>query len=277
MVTPSPARKPSQPYRTGVPQVWSGDLIEASHEEALYAYGEYVMYTLMWRPADYEAGLVEHCTTCWDVTQQSRQAEAFAQPTKSKCPDCYGTTFEGGFRAQIIRPTLMADRNSEVDEDRQGVVVTDTISVETTSDFTLHKGDYLFRFDNARYQVEEKNEAIVRTGFSPPYSPDSFAGNTVAHLEDETSVAYLIPPIDPEVISALLSAQGSQTVPDLDAYSTVRPNGYLLDGDPAPAQQGPAYGDILTGHGPPPSTLVVPEGTKYLDLDSGDLYASSGA
>lgn len=269
-------RKASQPYRTKVPQDWEGNFIENAHEEALYAYGEYCLFTLMWHIEDYDAGLVGHCQTCYNTTS-SRQAEAFNQPTQRRCPDCFGTTFEGGFRAQIIRPALLTDRDQEIDETQQGVVATDTITLETTSDFTFHLGDYIFRFDNTRFQAEEKNEAIVRTGFSPPWAPNSFAGATTAHLEMATAVAYLIPPTDPNVLAALLGTRGGQTVPDLDAYTTLRPNGYLVaPGDSPAPMTGPSYGDILTGHGAPPASLLMPAGTDYLDLDTGDLYQSGG-
>lgn len=225
-------RKDSQPIRTGPGQPWASDLVESSHAEALYAFGEYVIFTLMWRPKDFEMGLVGRCQTCF-VGTASRQAAAFQQPTKRECPDCYGTTYEGGFRAQIIRPALLADRNQEVSEENRGVVVTDTIQMETTSDFRLHKGDYVFRGDNTRFQTEEKNEAVVRTGFGAPLTSDSSAGTTTAHREETTSVAFLIPPLNPTpVLAGLTPALGTAPLAaDLDQYSTIRPHGYLIDPD----------------------------------------------
>lgn len=269
-------RKDSQPIRTGPGQPWASDLVESSHAEALYAFGEYVIFTLMWRPKDFEMGLVGRCQTCF-VGAASRQAAAFQQPTKRECPDCYGTTYEGGFRAQIIRPAILADRNQEVSEENRGVVVTDTIQMETTSDFRLHKGDYVFRGDNTRFQTEEKNEAVVRTGFGAPLTSDSSAGTTTAHREETTSVAFLIPPVNPQVLLALIGVRGGPVVPDLDAYSTIRPNGYLLPEEPLLPTEPPMVGQhVLTGHGPPPTDLTAPDGVDYIDLDTGKVYRAGG-
>lgn len=221
-----PSRKPGQPYDAHVHQDWASNVLEAQHEEALYAYGELALFTMMWRPADFEAGLVGRCTVCFGGAT-SRQAAAFQQPAQRECPSCYGTTYEGGFRAQIIRPALMADRNSEVTDQARGVVVTDTIAFETTADFTLHKGDYVFRFDNSRFQVEEKSEAVVRPGFGPPLSPDSFAGASTAHKEETTSVAYRILPTDPMTLATMLSYRGPLRVGDLSVNDVIRTRGYI--------------------------------------------------
>lgn len=221
-----PSRKEDQPYRANTDMQWAGNLVQAQHEEALYAFGELAIFTMMWRPIDFENGLVGHCTVCYDGPS-ARQAAAFKQPTRKECPDCFGTTYEGGYRAQIIRPTIIADRTAEMTDVPRGTVTIDTLSFETTSDFVLHKGDYLFRFDNTRFQCEEKAEAVIRDGFGPPVSDESFAGPSTAHLEDQTSVAYLIPPLDPVAIQTVLGIPGPFTVAQMEAMDTLSPNGYL--------------------------------------------------
>lgn len=278
MTQASADRKPSQPFRPAPAMPWASRHVAHAQTEALYAVGELVLFTLMWRPVDFEAGLVGHCTTCFDGAE-SRQARAFKQPTKRECPDCYGTTYEGGFRAQIIRPALMADRNAETTDAPRGVVTIDTISFETTPDFTLHKGDYLFRFDNTRFQCEERRESIVRTGFVSPMHADSFAALSTAHLEDNTSVAFRIPPTDLPLIQDVLVTRGGEVLPDLDAFSLVRPGGYLLDGVPVPAtgtglrRWSPG---MWTGHGPPPEGDWAQPEDEYLDLDTGTVYRMGG-
>lgn len=222
-----PARKESQPYRAEAYQPWATAQVDKSHEEALYGYGELCLYTLMWRPQDHEDGLVQRCSTCWGGAR-SRQAEAFRQPTTRECPDCFGTTFDGGFRAQIVRPTLFADRNHEISEEARGYITSDTLQVETTGDFTMNKGDFLFRFDNDRYQMEQKREVILRAGFAPPVNTESFGGTTTAHLEDETSVAFKIPPTNPADVLALLGKTGPFVVADIVAGDVIAPNGYLI-------------------------------------------------
>lgn len=260
-------RKVSQPFRPAPAMSWTSRHTSHFQSEALYAVGELALFTLMWRPIDFERGLVTRCSTCFEGPE-ARQAAAFQQPTKKKCPDCYGTTYEGGFRAQIVRPTIMADRNAETTDVHRGVVTIDSLAFETTPDFTLHKGDYLFRFDNTRFQCEEKKEAIIRTGFASPQSQESFSGLSTAHLEDPTSVAFAIPPLDPTLLRNVLSTLGGQVMPDLDTFSLVRPNGYLMEGVPV-LTSGTGLGNIATGYGPPGSEVVAP---YYLDLDTGILY-----
>lgn len=228
MVQAHPSRKDGQPFRTTPLMDWASEQIQASHDEALYSFGELAMFTLMWRVKDHERGLVERCTTCFDGPG-SRAAAVFNQPTVNECPDCFGTTFEGGFRAQVIRPTILDDRDDEITDQARGVVRMDTLNFETTTDFTLHKGDYIFRFDNTRFQTEEKDEAIVRAGFGPPLESDSFSGSASGHLEEKTSVAYRIPPTDPQVLATVLGIPGSFTVSQINALDMVRPNGYLID------------------------------------------------
>lgn len=218
------ARKFSQPMLAQRPQNWASRLLGSSHEEALFAYGEYGIFTLMWRPEDYANGLVDHCPVCFEGTK-GRQAAAWQQPTKRECPNCFGTTFEGGYRAQIVRPMLMSDRQTVVADMREGTTETDTMQFETTSDFTFTLGDYVIRADNTRYQCDTKPEIVVRTGFDDPQSHESLNSAATAHLEAKTSVAYLIPPTDP---SPLLDIEGPFTVSDVETLNlTIRPGGYL--------------------------------------------------
>lgn len=222
------SRKPTQPYREAGVQDWANNLLLASHEEALYAFGEYVLFTMLWRAQDYQDGLVDLCTEC----AVSRQALAFNQPERKKCDICYGTTFanpgEGGFRAQIIRPVLWGDSKQELGEEKQGQVYTDTINIETTSDFILRKGDFAFRGDGLRYQVEEKDHAVLRTGFDLAPDKDSFQGSATVHLEEQTAVCYIVPPTDAADLVTLLDVASGKPVWDLPAADTISTNGYLL-------------------------------------------------
>ena len=208
-----------QPFVVGGQQQWANDWVVAQHVEALWLYGENCVFTMLWRPQDEQAGRVGRCTHCYT---NDRAAKAFKQPPSKKgCEFCYGTTFEGGIRAQIIRPAIFADRNSEMSDVQQGTVTTDSLQVETTPDFTFHRGDYIFRGDGTRYQAEELGEGVLRTGFGLPLSANSFRGSIpIARLEDLTSVAYTIPPDGPNLIALLDGAlnsvdlTGSGTIPD---------------------------------------------------------------
>lgn len=227
MALGSEARDPQQPFFGYPTQQWGGALIENSHTEALYAYGEFALFTLMWRVEDFEAGLVGRCPTCY---LGDRGAAVFQQSPLIKCPDCYGTTFEGGFRAQIIRPAIIVHSSPTDDATIRGDLNIDNINMETSTDFVMHHGDYVFREDGDRYQTSEKQEDSVHDGFSVMDSQSPYVANIAeAKLEDPTSVAYTIP---------VEVGGGSATLHDLldrsnfgvhtaTAADVLRPNGYL--------------------------------------------------
>jgi hypothetical protein len=199
------------------PEAWAEDEVRQQHLEALFAFGEWACFALMWRPADEAAGLVERCSTCY--VGEGRAARAFRQGAQEKCPNCYGTTFEGGYRARVIRPAIFTDRVADSQDAPRGTLVTDQVTVETTIDFTFHRGDYVFRASGERYQGDEKNAVVVRSGFDNPDQAIAVAGSiSQARLEDKASVAYLIPPT-PEVLATVLRRPVSEHLPaDLSAY-----------------------------------------------------------
>lgn len=214
------------PFHLTKQQGWAEDQARQHHEEALYAYGEYAMYFLMWHILDFERGLVGKCTEC--VLGAGRAAEAYGQGDKRKCPVCFGTTFEGGYRARLIRPSLFTDMNPDTtDEAPRGGVTADSVTIETTSDFTMHHGDYVVRYGNRRYQTEEKAIVVVRSGFDFPGAERSIAGAiSSARLEDEkASVAYIIPPTDTDEINLILRGPDVTTAhlpPEMAAYEDIR-------------------------------------------------------
>ena len=184
--------------------------LSESHNEVLYQYGEYVVLVMLWHVRDFEAGLVERCHTCSNpgdaTSMEDRIAKAYGyQSDIANCPDCFGTSYEGGYRARVIRPAIVSDTNTETSQARRGEITTDTIALETTSDIYLRTGDYIFRADNSRYRTAEMSTLVLRTGFDVPEQQESIGGVIPqAKLEDPTSVAYLIPPA-PADINALLN------------------------------------------------------------------------
>src|SRR2546430_9574388 len=102
---------------------WAHNQIRDSHLQALSQMGEYSMFTLMWWAKDYAAGLVALCPTCTLSNEMlGRISKAYEQPTREKCPDCYGTHFAGGIRAPIVRPALWTDSNTDTERTRPGEV-----------------------------------------------------------------------------------------------------------------------------------------------------------
>lgn len=165
------------------------------HDQALFTIGEYAVFALLWHEQDFTAGRVGRCPTCY--LAEGVVASAYAQPSQNRCPDCYGTSFEGGLRALIYRPALF----TEVDEDEQkaqrGIVRPAALNVESTHDFRVLHGDYVFRADGRRFMLRTPERTTLRTGFGTPFQSTSSIGYAMARaaLEDpKASVAYDIPP-----------------------------------------------------------------------------------
>lgn len=185
-------------YHARDPQTWAVDQVRQRHNEALLTWGEYCVFVLLWRAEDYDSGLVGRCPICWgrDATE-GRMAEAFKQPVRKDCIECLGTTFEGGFKAKIVRPALW-NLSAEADRDAQrGQVSTRTGQVESTEDFRLRVGDFIIRADNSRWQVQNFSPFYLSTGFQTTTRQRNIIGFNMGQVteEDPSSVAFLIPPI----------------------------------------------------------------------------------
>jgi hypothetical protein len=209
-----------QPYYLRQRQEWAVQQEHLRHNEAIYHVGEWTMFVLMWHLEDFEAGRVQRCTACY--TSYGRIAEAYQQPAKNKCPDCFGTTFEGGYRARIVRPSIFTDTDEDEKLDRRGIVSPDDVQIETTSDFRIRSGDYAFRGNGTRWQLRVPERITLRTGFGmPTQGMDAIGYNSArAQQENETSVAFLIPPTPAEV-AAILNVQ-SFFPKDFSTYEDIR-------------------------------------------------------
>jgi hypothetical protein len=201
-------------------QPWAVVQENQRHDQAMFTLGEYAMFTLMWHVLDFEAGLVGRCLSCY--VSQGKIAEVYKQPSKNKCLDCFGTTFEGGFKAQIIRPALFSDTNEEEAVDRRGVVHAQAASIESTSDFRIRKGDYCFRGDGTRWWLRGAQTVRLRSGFGYPSQAAEGLNINIsqANLEDDEAVSYLIPPDDATLRSLLVL--GSREPYDFSTYETIR-------------------------------------------------------
>jgi hypothetical protein len=193
------------------------------HDQALWTHGELCMFALMWTIFDFEAGLVGRCPTCF--LAYGRTAEAYGQPAKQNCPDCYSTTFEGGYKAKIVRPAIWTHTAEDaVVTDRHGQSLSNTQSVQSTADFKPATDDYVFRADGSRWQIRDVGGAVLQTGFEFSSSTSQAVGFAMGRVvrEDESSVAYLIPP-DPVTLRAILSTPvGTRYPPDTSAVDEIR-------------------------------------------------------
>lgn len=210
----------AQPYYVRDVQPWAVVQENQRHDQAMWTLGEHAVFVLMWHVLDFEAGLVQRCTRCYIA--YGKIAEVYKQTAKRDCPDCYGTTFEGGFKAKIVRPALFSDANEEESTDRRGVTHSEAASVESTSDFRIRKGDYCFRADGTRWWLRGAQVTRLRSGFGYPSQANTGLNVNVsqANLEDDSSVAYQIPPTESD-LTALLG-QGSRVPFDFSTFEVIR-------------------------------------------------------
>jgi hypothetical protein len=205
------------PYYTREHQGWAVEQERYRHNGPLYTLGEWVIFVLLWKEIDHRRGLVERCARCFrsghDISD--RVSAVYKQPTQQKCPDCLGTTFEGGFRARIVRPAIL----SEVDESerlqKRGETHPANHTVNTTVDFRARNGDFLIRADNSRWQLDVPRRTTLRSGLEHPAQGETglnYSGMT-AKYEEEGQIVYQVPPTDPADVAAVLHQPMSQSAP----------------------------------------------------------------
>lgn len=213
---------PVQPYHLPDPHRYAVEQERKRHNDALYRFGEWAMFVLLWRIRDHRDGLVGRCPTCY--LGAGEVAEAYGQSTNRNCPDCFGTTFEGGYKARIVRPSIWEDTGEAHVEGRRGEVVTDTAtSIEAPADFLLRTGDYIFRADGTRWQMATMSKTDLAVGFETRGDRRSAIAFNFgrANLEDPSSVAYLIPP-DEATLTATLDVPMSRFPLDFTAVEVIR-------------------------------------------------------
>jgi hypothetical protein len=215
----------TQPYWLREPQNWAVEQERMRHAQAIFALGEWAMFFLMWQVLDYEAGLVGRCTVCYPSGNALAKASAdvYNQPTRNKCPSCFGTTFEGGYRARIIRPVIFGDTDEDERVNKRGTTHPDDVAVETTWDFRVFAGDFVVRPDNSRWQLSAPTRVTLRSGFEyPDQKRTSLTYNNIrAMYEEPTTVAYTLPPTDRAAIGPILNTPVHYPT-DFSAHEVIR-------------------------------------------------------
>jgi hypothetical protein len=208
------------PYYIRDTQPWAIEQERRRHNQALWYVGETTMFALMWHIEDFNNGLVGRCRSCY--TSQGAITEVYGQSDENKCRDCFGTTFDGGFKALIIRPAIFSDTDEGETFHSRGVVHPNDLAIESTPDFRVRNGDYCFRQTGERYYLRVPERITLRTGYSLPTQQDHAIGYNHANaaVEDPTAVAYLIPPPQDEVNSILRRA--SRIPRDWSSYEVIR-------------------------------------------------------
>lgn len=204
------------------PQDWAMAFVRNNHRQALAAFGEYNFYVLKWRIEDHVAGRVDRCHRCF--VAHGAIAEAFGQTSDTKCPACFGTTFDGGYRAKIVRETIWDFTEADETPSKRGVVTRQSASIQTTGDFRVTHGDWVVRADGSRWEIKGLGRTLVRTGFEHPTREGNMMGLSFpsVSLEDETMPCYLVPLGSNAEIAETLNPVKPRWAVDFAAHEDIR-------------------------------------------------------
>lgn len=240
-----------KPYYVRETQPWAVEQERRRHNQALWYLGENAMFCLMWHLDDFVAGLVRRCPTCYE--SQGAVADVYGQSDEYKCLDCFGTTFEGGFKAIIVRPAIFTDSDEGEKKGARGVVEPQNLAIESTPDFRIRTGDFCFRIDGDRFFLRAPERVTLRTGFSHPFQQGSAIGYNHANaaLEDQSSQVYLIPPASDETSQIL--AHVARIPRDYGSFEIIRAPLIPIEGSFTPSLEwiAPAGGGMTGPPGPP--------------------------
>jgi hypothetical protein len=210
ILLPLPVVPAARPLRT-----WQRDVQKFAitqererHVQALWQYGELSVFALLWAAVDEQTGFAQPCTRCnvaaGSVSPEQQISAAYGQGSQFRCPVCYGSQLVAtatvkqfpGLRALLVRPALVSDIDKAQEFTPRGVVNQGAVNAESTPDFRVRNGDYMFRVGNFRYRLRTPRRTTLRTGFASPWQQTAaIAYNQMnAAIEDPTSVAYIIPP-----------------------------------------------------------------------------------
>jgi len=179
------------------------------HDETLQWFGEECIVRLLWRAEDAAAGLVTYCQTCQDsfnptnpdAMTQARMSRAYRQTGNSYCPDCYGTTFTGGFQPVAYHLYMLAADTEDIRKSLStGQFWQERPQVQFSWYPTLRQGDLVFRVTSwngntptstgARFQVSAVDPKTVRTG--PVNSaPIPYRTNVQPHASNPITVGQM--------------------------------------------------------------------------------------
>ena len=295
---PLPPRRPQPAWQRDV-QHFAIAQERQRHAQALWQYGELVMFALLWTPAELDLGLAQRCTRCYvpataipvyppqpdyGPAAEAQISAAYGQGNQYRCPLCYGTQLIAaapaqmpGVRALLVRPAILTDTDQNQQRTAKGVVKTGSVSVQVTPDFRVNTLDYCFRSDGRRYQLRVPARTTLRTGFAGPWQQTSAIDYNLssATLEDpKASVAYIIPPPAAEVAQVL----GTYTRIPADYAWIEQINGPLIPGETPPPAASGSYQAPVTFPLPAPSSSFQAPPPEGMEDQLGDLLEDqSGA
>ena len=226
---PPPSSAPSRQRGFHLPghQPYARDHERRSHTEAIFAFGEYAMFVLLWNIEDLNAGRVTRCSRCQSLAGETDEAsemifETFKATAEDFCPNCLGTTFEGGWKAKIVRPSLWDYQEEVWSKTARGLVQNLSGSVQTTSDFLLRDGDVILRADGTRWRTKAGQPSRIHEGFGLPPRADSNLGYTYAQVNRDEDTTLKIEPTTRTELTSILSALGQHWPTDTSGVDQIR-------------------------------------------------------
>jgi len=184
------------------------------HDEALQWYGEQCIVRQLWRFEDQVNGLVGYCLTCQDspnptmpsIAIQNRVSNVYKQTGNSYCPDCYGTTFSGGFKPICYHTYMVAQDAPQVRNSMQtGQFWRDNPQVQFSWFPEIREGDLVVRVEQwsngvpvalgDRFIVNVVNPQTIRTGPGVSYNTNIYISQSCTLESFPTSHPYYNVPI----------------------------------------------------------------------------------
>jgi hypothetical protein len=198
-----------QPYFLKTPDFYSIGQERMAHDEAVYAYGEYAFFALLWNAIDYSQGLVGHCPQCYSTNDGI--SEVYNQPSFAQCNICYGTLFFlpydpttgfggvahlGGLKALIVRPCMWNPTDESQKLTGTGEIITSTSTLQSISDFRMRTADIILKADGTRWRVATHNTDSIISGFQASNDVRAMIGYNYGQVvrQDESMPCFLIPP-----------------------------------------------------------------------------------
>lgn len=107
-----PPRRRDIEYRFKERELWALSNEQRWHEEALQNFGERIALRRVWTFEDFVEGRTTRCTSCHagdSASVEARVAAVYQQSGDSRCLECYGTSYTGGYEPVVHITWMLAD------------------------------------------------------------------------------------------------------------------------------------------------------------------------
>jgi hypothetical protein len=164
-------------------EIWAEIDQQRFHSETLEWYGEQCVVRQVWRAEDAVLGLVDYCQVCQDspnpttpsASIQRRVSNVYRQTGNSYCYNCYGTTFNGGFKITNYHLYMLASDTPQLRQNlTTGQFWKENPSVQFAWYPEIRVGDLVVRVNQwngdspaltgDRFIVSSVNVQTIRTG-----------------------------------------------------------------------------------------------------------------